>query len=66
MYELSNSINFRNFKTSLVTAPPTTHERHYDALRTKIDMWLTPKTTSKKPDENAASLLSNLNIAEHL
>ena len=41
-----------NFKTSLVIAPPTC-ERHYDALRTKIDMWLTPKLVSEcTPNSN--------------
>ena len=42
MHELSNSITFLNFETLSVIATPT-RKRHYDALRTKIDMWLTPK-----------------------
>ena len=45
IYELLNSIIFLNFKTSLVIAPetpPPPPQRHYNALRTKIDMWLTP------------------------
>ena len=40
-----------NFKTSLVIAVHP--KRHYDALRTKIDMWLTPKLISKcTPNSN--------------
>ena len=27
--------------------PPTPGERHYDVLRTEIDMWLTPKLISE-------------------
>ena len=47
-YELWNSIIFLNFKASLVIAlapspspppPPSPTQRHYPALRTKIDMW---------------------------
>ena len=41
MHELSKSINFLNFKMPSVIAPPT-RERHYDALRTKMDMSLAP------------------------
>ena len=40
IYELWNSIVFLNFKTSLAIVPHP--ERHYDTLRTKIDMWLIP------------------------
>ena len=37
---------------TLVIAPPTC-ERQYDALRTKIDMWLTPKLISEcTPNSN--------------
>ena len=43
IYELWNSIIFLKFKTSLViTSPSLTHQRHYHALRTEIDIWLTP------------------------
>ena len=43
-FEVWNSIIFLSFKTSLLIAPlPTpTLKRHYDALRTKINKWLTP------------------------
>ena len=39
-----------NFKTSLMIAPPPLPlpcKRHYDALRTKINMSLTPKLISE-------------------
>ena len=40
--ELWNSIIVLTFKTSLVITPPSrTHQRHYHALPTKIDMWST-------------------------
>ena len=54
--ELLNSITFPIFKKSLAVTPtfpsphPPTCERHYDALRTKIYMRLTPKQ-KKKMDE---------------
>ena len=44
-HELWNSIIFVNSKTSLVIAPLPTRECHFDALRTKIDMKLTPYVT---------------------
>ena len=34
--------NFFDFQNVISDSPPFTPERHYDALRTKIDMWLTP------------------------
>ena len=47
IHELWNLIIFLNFKTSLVIAPPPLPrpqpQRYYDALRTKIDMWLSTK-----------------------
>ena len=40
-----------NFKTSLVIAP--TCERHYEALRTKVDTWLTSKLILEcRPNSN--------------
>ena len=40
-----------NFKTSLVVTH--TRERHYDPLRTKIEMWLTPMLISEcTPNSN--------------
>ena len=57
--ELWTSIKFLNFKTSLVIAPllpwPHSRERHYDALLTKIDMWI----TSEKWSKNAWQYLKN-------
>ena len=38
IYKPPNSTNFLNFKMSLVI-----RELHYDALHTKIDIWLIPK-----------------------
>ena len=36
-------MSFLTFKTSLALTPSrSTHERHYDALRMKTDMWLNP------------------------
>ena len=42
IYELSNSIIFLNFKTSLAIPSPYHPKCHNEALRKKIDMWLTP------------------------
>ena len=32
--------NFPEFQNVISNSPSLTHERHYDALGTKIDMWL--------------------------
>ena len=34
--------NFSHFQNVISNNPPLTRERHYDVLRTKIDMLLTP------------------------
>ena len=41
--------NFSEFQNVIIDKPmlPTTRERHYDALRTKIDMWLTQRSKTK-------------------
>ena len=36
-----------NFKMSLVIASPLTGDRQCDALRTKIEIWLSPKLISE-------------------
>ena len=65
-YELWNSIIFLNFKASLVIAPapppspppsPSPTQRHYPALRTKIDMW-PPLTNSNSYLFNRIKIVS--------
>ena len=57
MHKVSNSIAFLNFKTSLVITPPT-RERHYDVMHTKIDIWVTLKSTFQT---KLASAIKNIN-----
>ena len=45
IHELLNSITIK--------PPPPTRERHYDALRTKIDMSLTPRIRTDPGAENS-------------
>ena len=43
IYELPNFKNFSEFQNFISDSLPSTSEHHYDALRTKIDMQLTPE-----------------------
>ena len=49
----SVNLIFMSFKALLVIPFPPSPERYYDALRTKIDMWLSPKLTNMIVQNNA-------------
>ena len=46
VYDISWALKFDNFSEfqNMISDSLPTHERHYDVLSTKIDMWLTPNS----------------------
>lgn len=63
--EFWNSINFLNFKESLVIAPLSSiRDHHYEALRTTIDMLLPPLLQTMKNDKS--TIYSALNSYWHI